>query len=357
MALAWQKMNIVVAVSPDRDALRPDDCLWDMLLEMYPEADESLDGTQVANVWVGDYAEVVNWLKEIEGPTILLVPEPTKLLQKKAGFQVFCQAQGARLYGLLPNDAHLTQHQQDEITAYFGVHEVHVGEEDAAGEPVQVTFVRNSGGSQLRANVSPLELKKRGIWHNPSRNLLIASLARALVDHDEEQLQKHFPGVWRALAGERAGRVGILVENVEHALVLAKSLPGWPVVTSLRLWDEGLTRRERGILRAGRDELWSTRGNVIVTAEGLPYAGQLDVLVRADAGMGAAPYAINVNRIMVDLDDRHHPVLQKRAKLRRQGYLAQGWSVGGKTRMDDPLGWFKATRPELEGTKGSGGRR
>ena len=357
VAVAWPEANVLLCVSPGGDALTPEDCLWDMLLEMNPEADDSVYGTQVGNVWVGDYDDVADWLPDMEGPTILIVPEPWKLLQSKAGFQVLCQAQDARLFGLLPGEARLTQSERDEMTTFFGVREIDSEAEDTADRPARVAFVRYDSGPEIDRNTKTFELMRQGIWRNSLRNLRIAVLIRALVDHDQEQLQTHFPGVWRVLAGKPAGRIGVFVENVEHALVLAKSLRGWPVVASVRLHDEGLTHRERGILRAGRDEFWASKKNVIITADGLASAGQIDVLIRADAGVGQLPKIIYVNEIVIDLNDRHHPVLQKRAKQRRMAYQQQEWNVGGKTEMNYHLQQFLATRPQLKGSKRRRGRK
>jgi len=112
-------------------------------------------------------------------------------------------------------------------------------------------------------------------------------------------------------------RLLVLVENVEHALALARQLPGWTLLTGQDVCSSGLGKKDRQLLQAGK-KTWPTLRAVLVTATALQHAdlGGFDVVLRADGGTRPAPLpacpSLPSGRpvrplLLVDLDDR--PVL------------------------------------------------
>ena len=127
---------------------------------------------------------------------------------------------------------------------------------------------------------SVLERKRALVWNNPSRNALIASMARALADGDERELDgTGFPdSVARSFVREctRGRRVAVLVESTEHARALRPRLPDWAVmdavqdpkteVVGLTGRGEDLTMRLRVTLtRAAREPILA---DIVIRASG-----------------------------------------------------------------------------------------
>jgi hypothetical protein len=80
-----------------------------------------------------------------------------------------------------------------------------------------------------------------------------------------------------------------------------------------------------------------------------------DVLVRADGGVGlpalgsmelTEPNSEPVRLLLVvDVDDRHHPVLRRRSRSRREAYDRRGWFAPGVEPVQARVNEFLATRP------------
>jgi hypothetical protein len=87
----------------------------------------------------------------------------------------------------------------------------------------------------------------------------------------------------------------------------------------------------------------------------LPHLDRPGVLVRADGGVGLPPLAPEqlTERddgpawplLLVDFDDRGHPQLRRRARLRWQAYLERGWLAPGVDLVQARVEQFLATRP------------
>jgi hypothetical protein len=79
------------------------------------------------------------------------------------------------------------------------------------------------------------------------------------------------------------------------------------------------------------------------------------VLVRADGGVGPPPLApaqlIEPDDgparplLLLDFDDRHHPELRRRTRLRREAYAERGWLAPGVDPVRARVERFLATRP------------
>ena len=98
---------------------------------------------------------------------------------------------------------------------------------------------------------------------------------------------------------------------------------------------------------------------VVATLAGLDAAGPVwpDVVIRADGGADVpedlAAFSITRNHqprplLLVDPDDRHHPVLRRWGRSRRKSYLARGWAVDGSSMATDSISRFLGSRPGRE---------
>jgi hypothetical protein len=134
----------------------------------------------------------------------------------------------------------------------------------------------------------------------------------------------------------------VLVEGLDHAAELARVLPGWPVVAG-----PGAASRRGPLgdaLRRGHELNLLRVRRAVVTAEGGRRLGlaRVDVLVRADGGVGLPPipdsaFAVPATRerplLLVDCADRHHARLRVWSRRRQEAYRARGWAPAGV----DPL--------------------
>jgi hypothetical protein len=105
---------------------------------------------------------------------------------------------------------------------------------------------------------------------------------------------------------------------------------------------------------------------VIATAQGIGELdwSRLDVLVRADGGLGLPPMPTappgqiilrekNLAKarsgeprlLLVDLEDRHHPLLRRRSRERRAAYAEQNWYAPGVDPVQERVERFLATQP------------
>jgi hypothetical protein len=167
-------------------------------------------------------------------------------------------------------------------------------------------------------------------------------------------LTARFPQVAAHYTERGSGRVGILVDTLDHGLVLAAQL-GWPLVAAADINEQGLSAEQQTILQRGRHERHRICKPVVVTGAGMARAGRFDYVIRADGGTGLPPIPACKLRVrhgqdrrllLIDFVDRYHPLLRQWSQQRRQAYCAAGWSVAG---VDlSPLDRFLATRPEVQ---------
>jgi hypothetical protein len=350
VAMAWRRKRILVLATRVKDCRR---------LGKYLK--QSLSGSEVTVHTGRDFpqragrivvATSTGWNEGrvgIRRRQILMALNPDELLRKQLGQIAIEQAEQARLYGLLPVSRRLAPYDRDMVTAAFGPREVRIERRAQFQQPVRVVFTRWKGHLFTDSELDAFAVKKQGVWHHGPRNRHVAELATALAEGDEGGLRRRFPAVCEAIQGQMPERVGVLVENVEHRLTLAKLLPGWAVISGHDVCLDGLSPQDRRILRGGGED--QQQNHAIVTMASLPEAGCLDGLIRADAGADGAGELIYVNGFLVDLDDHHHPWLQQRCRERRGDYLRRGWTVDGKSKSDDLLSTFMSTRPSRRRVK------
>jgi hypothetical protein len=222
-------------------------------------------------------------------------------------------------------------------------------------------------GVRLPPAAGLVAVKQHGLWHHEVRNRLVARAARLLRDgyqgpqgesadisfakltFDEGLPDSGFPG-------EAPGRVVVLVEGVEHGLALARHLPGWPLVAA-HACEDGLSADQVQAVREGRAARRSLPAGAVVTAAALQDLGLDDVavVVRADGGTGL-PFTpgqlVRANAsptrrlLLLDVEDRHHPLLRRWARQRHNAYRECGWFAPGVDPAWARVEHFLATRPK-----------
>ncbi len=265
----------------------------------------------------------------------------------------------ARLYGLLDRSRRLAPFDSDRVLALFGPEEVVIPRHGCVERRVEVVTCRITGGPAGAAGDDVVAPKRSAVWLNPVRNRRLARLAGAVAQGDLGRIASESHALAARLVDGSESRVVVLVENVEHALALTERLPGWPIVTGPDVVTVGLSPRQVAALEERRWRGGDLPARVVATLAGLDAAGLVepDVVIRADGGKDVpealANCCITHNHrarllLLVDPDDRHHPVLRRWARRRRESYLARGWAVGLSGVATDAIGRFLDSRPGRE---------
>jgi len=253
----------------------------------------------------------------------------------------------ARIYGLLADHAKPELFVRDHITALFGFNELHIPEHGQVRRPVHVYSVQVRGGMRFdSANTNAFEVKRAGIWRNNGRNQFIARFCRE-IDREAAFRPKIRNGPADGQMGSVNPKIAVLVENVDHALALAKLLPEAVMCSGDEVNLDGVPTRDTRHFREIGSKEWNM---CISTFAGLAELPEVNVLMRADGGMGVFETCINVNAnrppLIVDICDRHHPLLRQWQRQRHDEYKRLGWNVSGKGPMD-PVEAFMNSRPEV----------
>ncbi len=290
----------------------------------------------------------------IERRHIFIAMNPAELFSgfMETGLDCIRAAWKARMYGLLAVDELLSPRQRDQVESLFGTDEVLIPRHGHRPLPVAVVIEKITGGERLSVQKEPA-IKQQGVYRHPVRNRRIQRLAQLLASSDKAGLLAQFPKV-AANVGGMVGRVAVLVDTVEHGLRLGKML-GWPVVVAADVITDGLNADELELIKQGHDQQRRTRDHVVVTYSGLDSAGEFDILVRADGGVGtpaiprsklSVPCKSTHRMLLIDFRDEHHPVLRRWSKQRRMAYVEADWSVVGEEERS-PLWKFLDSRPEV----------
>jgi hypothetical protein len=357
VALAYLGAEIAVVAAREEDVVRT----GERLKQYVPEArwgtcrsiPRELTRVVVASPWALVDPPGQVW-PSVATKDIVLVLDPIAALGKKARMALGL-ARRARLFGLLTRDEEPSPRDADGLAELFGFYRISVPRHGHGERPVEAVFARIIGGPQLSPGLDLLDLKRRGLWDHRLRNRRIARLASAFARDDRGAIAAELPALAPLLEESRspARGVAVVVEGLEHALALSGRLPGWEVLPAPGIDVEpscGLPGASRG----GGSAAGPSTG-VIATFGGLERLRDrwVDVLIRADGGTGMLPsldvLRVRPNRgcsrlVLVDLDDRHHPALRRRSRLRREAYDAQGWIGGGDPASRAALR-FLAARP------------
>ncbi len=366
-ALAWPSLTVVAVVARIDEARR----LRRNLLRHVPNvvaisSHDSVADERVGRVVVTTFNGLGHPGVEFEKRDIVIVSNAVEA-SRSGPLSVLGHARRARMYGLIPLDQQMAPEDSDAIRLLFGFTESTIPKHGMTVPEVIVVKCAVRGGRPLPSKISATNLKRQAIWQNPLRNRRIARIARHLRDNTGELFQRE-PAMAQALNRRTDLAVLVLVENLEHGEALARQLPGWPLVAAGKPWI---------IATAMGAELAPFPGvmvgteikNAIATFDGAraDLLGKWDVIIRADGGVGMPEcprpgqsnivYGINNlaqscpfqdrQLVLIDFDDRHHPVLRRWSRQRWAAYRREGWFAPGVSPEQGRVEQFLATRPAI----------
>jgi hypothetical protein len=353
IAVAWPKKSILILVTRVDEAEKLKRQLGRYLPNVIAYHHMNHPKAR-GRVVVSTYAHAGGGEGRLTKRHIVIALNAAELLRSTSGRMCVIDAWKARVYGFLPEEVALFHYDRDQVTALFGTEVVAIPEHGRQRRQVTAVFTKIDGGPRIANSAKTLAVKKRGIWNHPVRNRRIAALAKAVGDGNERRLSECFPAVSAEWCPGTKTRIAVLVENLAHALVLSKQLPGWRIVCDSGAWTSGIAPRDRQTLEMSR-HTWQRHGRLIVTASGLGKVRSLDVLIRADGGFGLPPLPHRLTTcrdqnhplLLVDMFDRHHRLLRRWSTNRREAYVEAGWNVAG-IETNTALDQFLATRPKVE---------
>jgi len=162
--------------------------------------------------------------------------------------------------------------------------------------------------------------RRKQLWMNDSRNVLVARVANAFVSADKAALK---PFGLDRFAGPAGRKVGVLVESTEHALALRRCMPGCQVLSAIR----------SKIHRVDTDQLILTDAYAYLSRD-----WGVDIVVDA---RGASPVTFPTfpprtrgggrtgEITLVDVADNRPDAAEQRSKDRLREYANRGWTVTG----------------------------
>jgi hypothetical protein len=340
VARAYPKLTVAVGVSRITEARGLRDQLRRYLPDVVAVTGDYMPPA-IGRVVVGTYSALGAGAVELEHRDLVFALDAQEALGDR-GLQCFSHACKARLFGFLAKDSTLSAYEGDMLRGLFGFRQMYVPRHNHHERRAEVTFYKVAGANLSRTQLDAAMLKREGIWTHELRNRRIARLAHQMTDGGGiAEGQQPMPG-----------GVAVLVENVEHAVALARYLPSWPVITARTVCNRGLSLRQHGHL--------GVRGNpsngAIITSRALQSVelDDIGVLIRADAGTGLTPLmdsqlvVSNAHPLppllVIDFNDRHHPELRRRTRCRRQGYAGRGWFAPGADPVEKRIEQFLAAR-------------
>lgn len=347
VAAAWPRKRILVLATRVRDVRSLEQQLDKMVGGVTAHYGEHMP-EKPGRIAVSTYASSSEGAIEREKREILIALDPAELMRSMYGRHSIQDSWRARVYGLLPIGAALAPYDRDRLLSVFGTQQLFVWHHGIAGVGWRVLFDRIENGAAVPDGLTPTQQKRRLIWNNAFRNRRIARLAGCLREWNEAALQVEFPAVSKAVFGRLPTRIGVLVENVEHAIVLADIL-GWPIVAGSSVCQAGLPGKRTAWLNRRR----TIAQSVVVTYEGAKDTERFQILVRADGG-GGIPDCLKILcaqkfTVIVDFNDRYHPLVRRNFAARREAYVSAGHQVlrpgDGET---SPLQRFVESRPEVD---------
>jgi len=349
VALGWPKERLLVISTRQEDARRLHEELQMYLPRISLFAGRAL--RRAERVVIATPRHVASGAIGVERRTICICLNPAEMFSRDP-VESIKHIHRARFYGLLPIGAGFPPYTRTLITALFGTSEVVVPRHGQVVRGVDVATMRIRGGPPVGGVRSEVGIRRAGIWQHPVRNRRIAKLSDLIANGKFATAHREFPQFEGVKFNRGSNRVVILAENVEHALALASSLPAAPIVHGPDCWIDDLSPEKKRLLNY---RVPRVRHVKIATPDGLASIGPVDVLLRADSGrtlpalaadQRIAPPGTQERLLVIDCQDRHHPVLRSLSGERREAYVAAGWRIHGETESS-PLDSFLATRPEV----------
>lgn len=292
---------------------------------------------------------------QVEWLNIVIVLDAEEITSK-VGMECIAHAARARLFGLLEAEVRPAPLERDFMTSLFGFQELLIPRHGHRQRGVQVLRYPIRGGPRLPTNLDIVTAKRLGLWHHALRNRKIAQMASAFRENRMDSIAKMFGHRASSLESSPRDGVVVLVENIELALAIGRRLPDWPILTGLEICKDGLTVEQVKKLRAVCPFGEPNPLYAIMTAASLGALdlSAIDVLVRADGGVGLPPLyqqalaepATNAPRplLLLDLYDHHHPLLRRWSRWRQEAYAERDWFAPGVDPVQARIEQFLASR-------------
>jgi hypothetical protein len=341
MIFAWPKKTFLIATTRIDDARDLADDLTSMGVEAahFTEERKRIH----ARVIVGTYCRFGTGAATLEFRNVFVAMNPTELFngaENDYAISLIKRLHRARAVGMLAGTTPLPPRLNDYLFAFFGPRVLDIPRHGQKPRDVEVVFTPVVGGPNVPNRKHDYVVRQHGIVEHQVRNRRIVRLASAIVRGDRALIEESFPELRTSLSKLAHRRVCVLVDSVDHAEALAGKL-ACPAFTCI----DGEIRKT-----AAPDTL----NLIVATALSLKAAGNFDILIRADGGNGLPLLPTSLMQhdesedlaplLVIDFDDRHHPVLRQASRRRRAAYKAAGFIVDG--RRPDPLADFLTTRLE-----------
>jgi hypothetical protein len=326
VAMAWPKARVAVPVSSIAQGRMLTRRLWaygvDARFANHDPYDMSHERVVVTTYTLSAFGACA-----IERRDIVLCLEAMRAIGDEPRWLLAKGALWARLFAVQPLGLRPAPWDRDCLHALFGFRRMAMPVHGHKAMPVDVVFARMKGGGTA-GGADVVKLMRGRIWRNRARNRRLARLAFALYQGDADQAAEVCPEVAeRIRVRGRACSVAVLLENDEHRDRFWREL--------FRYFGGPPTKSGLGRLRV----------DVATFADAAHVdGGTIDVLIRADAGVGlpavpnllaaAVPWDSDHRLLLVDVNDRDVAELRARARKRSQAYTVHGWLPPGT----DPVG-------------------
>jgi hypothetical protein len=274
---------------------------------------------------------------EFEKREVLIAYDAKQALAERAQQLLVQPDVCGRLFGFLGAGTNLSPLQEDQLAATFGFDRVVVPVHGYRQVRVDAHFMTYNGGV-VESNKT-LQVKREGIWKDKHRIQQVSSVARSLIKRDREKLTCRLPSFNPEDAAGFPWRVVLLADNVDHIAEIASRHRSWPIRLADNYCSAGLTEEHQRFLERGTER--SIEGPILIASpEGLAATrpGSFDAVIWAGSGSGfppipwhhhVCPAASPSRLLLIDIRDRHHPLLRSWSTKRRQQYREAGWMDQG----------------------------
>lgn len=268
--------------------------------------------SSAARVVVGTYEAMGHDMVELDKRDFILTLDAREALSERAQLALIASDLRGRLFGFVKLDEDFAPLENNHLAATFGFHQADVPIHGFQPVVVDVEWLKFR--VQPPSGNTPATIKRNGVWRSGLRNRLLAKYAKsAIVDH----------------------RVVMLVDSIKHACRLGRHLADWPISIDADSNLDGLSTADHDVLLAGRSR-WISGTNLIATATAFaairPHT--FDTVIWAGSGPGLPPIPTSHlicssdarhQMTVVDIRDRHHPLLRRWSRMRREAYIDAGW--------------------------------
>jgi hypothetical protein len=358
-AIAWPKNRIAVFVSRIEEANRIARELRSQLNRIVVTHHVKNRWEPPANVVVTTFAYANQWPFYADEYDLVFALNVQEALGEE-GRRALEASFNARLFGLLDKNAELSPREEDHAASFFGFEQVSIPRHGYLERPVVLHWDRIVGGERVSVGANILTLKREGIWSHGLRNRRIAKVAKGLrrrLPVEGEDIRPTDFGAFPGGISKAGNGVIVLVDNVEHALALARHLPDWALITGPRVNEEGLSGSSVAILSQRKTQPDFQYQFAIVTFAGIGCVNfdLVQFVIRADGGVGlppisdyqlAVPNTIKINSlVVVDFVDSHNSFLEHLSERRAKAYEKRNWFKGGVVPREGRLERFLKSRP------------